>query len=200
VVSGVATGDEPQGVDRLLGEIRRWAADTRASEAAGARSRQRWLQRQAEEEKTLAAIALDLTERGETVVVKTTSGRAHRGALVGVAGDVWVLRSDPSGVTFVAADAVSSLRAQPGGDNRPTPVAAEARPAPLAASMAEMLSDLATERPRVRVVIQGEPEVVVGELRWVGVDVVTVAVAGDPPATVYVRLGSVSELSVLGSG
>ena len=71
---------------------------------------------------------------------------------------------------------------------------------PLAASMADMLTELAVEHPRVRVVVLGEPEAMVGQLRSVGVDVVTLRMAGEPPTTVYVRLGSVSELSVLGSG
>jgi hypothetical protein len=210
VVIGVATGDEPQGVDRLLGDLGRWAADARASEAASARSRDRWLRRQAAEEATLPGVALDLAERGHAVVLTTTAGRAHRGRLVAVARDVWVLRSDAfdgaggpdamAGTTFVAMDAIASLRAQPGGSGKPGPEAAGARPMPLAASMADILTELAVEHPRVRVVVTGEPEAMVGELRSVGVDVATLRVAGEPPTTVYVRLGSVSELSVLGSG
>ncbi|HEY3703324.1 MAG TPA: hypothetical protein VGL32_13765 [Acidimicrobiales bacterium] len=210
VVIAMTTGDESKGVDRLLGDLGRWAADARASDAASARSRERWLRRQAAEEATLPGVALDLAERGEPVVLKTTSGRAHRGRLVAVARDVWVLRSDASdgvprqdgiaGATFVATDAIASLRAQPGGSAKPTPEAAGARPVPLAASMADMLAELAVEHPRVRVLVLGEPEAMVGQLRSVGVDVATLWVAGEPPTTVYVRLGSVSELSVLGSG
>jgi hypothetical protein len=210
VVIGVTTGREPQGVDRLLGDLGRWAADARASDAANARSRERWLRRQAAEEATLPGVALDLTERGDAVVLKTTAGRAHRGRLVAVARDVWVLRSDASdggggpdgmaGTTFVATDAIASLRAQPGGSGKPAPEAAGARPVPLAASMVDILTELAVEQPRVRVLVQGEPEAIVGQLRSVGVDVATLRVAGEPPTAVYVRLGSVSELSVLGSG
>jgi hypothetical protein len=201
---------EPQGVDRTLGDLGRWAADARATDAASARSRERSLRRQATEEATLPGVALDLAERGEAVVLKTTSGRTHRGRLLAVARDVWVLRSDASdgmrgpggmaGATFVATDAIASVRAQPGGSDEPGPEAAGARPVPLTASMADMLTELAVEDPRVRVVVLGEPEAMVGELRSVGVDVVTLRLAGEPPATIYVRLGSVSELSVLGSG
>jgi hypothetical protein len=194
------TGDEEDGVEGLLGEIGRWAADARASEAAGSRSRQRWLRRQAEETTTLAGVALDLAERGAPVVLTTTSGQMHRGRLVAVAREVWVLRSDASTATFLAADAVASLRSLPGGGGRPTAEPSGARPAPLTASMVELLSDLAVEHPRVRIIVRGEPEAVVGQLRAVGVDVATLRVAGDPPVTVYVRLGSLSELSVLGSG
>ena len=195
---GVATDDH--GVERLLGDLGRWAADARASEAARARTRERWLRRQASEEATLPGVALDLAERGDPVVLTTTSGRAHRGRLVAVARDVWVLRSDATGVTFVATDAIASLRAQPGSGSRPAPEAAGARPAPLVATMAEMLADLAAEHPRVMVVIRGVPEAMVGQLRSVGADVATLRVTGEPPTTVYVRLGSLSELSVLGSG
>src|SRR5204863_961971 len=121
VVIAVATDDH--GVERLIGDLGRWAADSRASDAARARTRERWLRRQAAEEATLPGVALDLAERGDAVVLKTTSGRAHRGRLVAVARDVWVLRSDAShgsggedgmaGATFVATDAIASLRAQP---------------------------------------------------------------------------------------
>jgi hypothetical protein len=205
--------NEAEGVDGLLGEVGRWAADARATEAAGARTRERWLRRQAAEEATLAGVALDLTERGDAVVLTTTAGHAHRGRLVAVARDAWVLGSETSdgasgrgwmiGATFVATDAVASVRALPGGSAgsaRPPAEAAGARPVPLAASMADMLTELAVEHPRVRVVVLGEPEAMVGQLRSVGVDVATLKVAADPPATVYVRLGSVTELSVLGSG
>jgi hypothetical protein len=150
----------------------------------------------------MAGLALDLAERGGAVVLKTTSGRVHRGRLVAVARDVWVLRSDAAdaGTTFLATDAIASLRTQPGSARKPALEAGGTRPVPLAASLAEMLTDLAVEHPRVRIVVQGEPEAMVGQLRSVGVDVATVRMAGEPPTTVYVRLGSVSELSVLGSG
>jgi hypothetical protein len=196
----VATDDEPHGVDRLIGDVSRWAADARASDAARARSRQRWLRHQAEEESTLAGIALNIAEHGTGVVLETTSGRTHRGRLLGLARDVWVLRSRGSTVTFVAADAIAAFQAQPGGDDRSISEATGARPMPLAASMAEMLGDLAAERPRLRIVVRGRSDALTGQLRAVGMDVATLRLAGDPPTTVYVRLGSVSELSVFGSG
>jgi hypothetical protein len=200
VLIEVAPDDELHGVDRLIGDVSRWGADVRASDAARARSRQRWLRRQAEEESTLAGIALDLAERGTAVVLETTSGRTHRGRLLGLARDVWVLRSGGSSVTFVAADAIAAFQAQPRGDGPPPSEATGARPVPLAVSMAEMLGDLAAEQPRLRIVVHGRSDALTGQLRAVGMDVATLRLAGDPPTTVYVRLGSVSELSVLGSG
>ncbi len=158
----------------------------------------------------MAGLALDLAERGDAIVLTTTSGRTHRGRLVAVGRGVWVLGADrpggadrsagTAGTTFVATDAVATLRAQPAVGGRPAPEVVGARPVPLAASMADMLTELAAEHPRVRVVVLGEPEATIGELRSVGVDVATVRLPGEPPATTYVRLGSVSELSVLGSG
>ena len=98
------------------------------------------------------------------------------------------------------ADAIAAFQAQPRGDGTPISEATGARPVPLAASLAEMLGDLAAERPRLRIVVRGRSDALTGQLRAVGMDVATVRLAGDPPTTVYVRLDSVSEVSVLGSG
>jgi hypothetical protein len=151
-----------------------------------------------------------MVERGAVVVLRTTSGWTHRARLVAVARDFWMLEPEGScetngsialaGVTLVATEAVASLRAQPAEGAEPAMEESGGRSAPLAVSMAQALSDLAAERPRVRFVVSGEPEPIVGELRSVGVDVATLRVEGVAPTTVYVRLGSVTEVSVLGSG
>lgn len=197
-------------IDCLLGDLALWAADTRAADAADARSRERWLRRQAAEEATLSGVGLDLAEQDTAVVVRSTSGRAHHGRLVAVARDFWLLvphatsaaigSTRLTGATLVATEAIASLRAQPAETAECVREASGARPVPLAVAMAEVLADLATERPLVRAVVRGEPEAIVGELCSVGVDIVTMRVAGVAPITVYVRLGSVTELSVLGSG
>jgi hypothetical protein len=197
----VAIHDDRDALEALLGDLRRWTADARATDAAAARSRQRWLRHQAEEEATFAGLALDLAERERSVVLRTTSGRTHSGRLVAVGRDFCVLRAEKTRVTtFVASAAIASLRAQPGTSVGPRFEGAGARPVPLAATLAGVLADLAGERPLVRIGVLGELEALTGELRAVGADVATVRVASEPPATVYVRLGSVSELSVLGSG
>ena len=212
-LSSVSSGGPPgraERIDRLLGDLGQWAADSRAAEAAGARSRERWLRRQAAEEATASGIALDLAERQAAVVLRTTSGRAHQGRLAAVARDFWLLVPHASassfesigmtGVTLVATEAIASLRTQPADGAESLPEASGARGVPLAVSMAEVLTDLASDGPRVRIVVLGESEAIVGQLRSVGADVATIRVAGVPPTTVYVRLGSVTELSVLGSG
>jgi hypothetical protein len=105
-----------------------------------------------------------------------------------------------TGVTLVATEAIASLRTQPADGPEPLPEASGARGVSLAVSMAEVLTDLASDGLRVRVVVLGESEAIVGQLRSVGADVATIRVAGVSPTTVYVRLGSVTEVSVLGSG
>jgi hypothetical protein len=212
-LSSASSGGTPgpaERIDRLLRDLGQWAADSRAAEAAGARSRERWLRRQAAEEATASGIALDLAERQAAVVLRTTSGRAHQGRLAAVARDFWLLvpRASASscestgvtGVTLVATEAIASLRTQPADGAESLPEASGARGVPLAVSMAEVLTDLASDGPRVRIVVLGESEAIVGQLRSVGADVATIRMAGVPPTTVYVRLGSVTELSVLGSG
>ena len=42
--------------------------------------------------------------------------------------------------------------------------------------------------------------VLTGELRAAGEDILTMRVEADPPALIYVRLASVSEVSLFGSG
>ena len=101
---------------------------------------------------------------------------------------------------MVATEAIASLRTQPADGAESLPEASGARGVPLAVSMAEVLTDLASDGLRVRVVVLGESEAIVGQLRSVGADVAIIRVAGVSPTTVYVRLGSVTELSVLGSG
>jgi hypothetical protein len=104
-----------------------------------------------------------------------------------------------TGVTLVATEAIASLRTQPADGPESLPESG-ARGVPLAVSMAEVLTDLASEGLRVSVAVLGESEAIVGQLRSVGADVATIRVAGVSPTTVYVRLGSVTEVSVLGSG
>ncbi len=180
-----------------MAELRRWAGEARAVDAAKARSRQQWLRRQAAEEATFAGVALDLAEHSATVLLKTTAGRAHRGRLVGVARELAVLRTEGRGVTIIVPwVAVASLRAR---RDRPTPDPGP-RSLPLDLGLADVLSVVAGSRPRILVGFSQAQELVAGELQSVGTDVMTLRVDADPPATVYIRLASVTEVSLLGSG
>jgi len=188
--------DEP-GVDRLMDELRRWAGEASAVDAATSRSRQQWLRRQAAEEATLAGVALDLAEQSATVVLKTTAGRTHRGRLVGVARELAVLRTDGRALTIIVPwAAVASLRAR---RDRPSPEPGP-RSLPLDLGLADVLGVVAGSRSRVLVGFSQAQEMVIGELQSVGTDVITLRVDADPPVTVYVRLASVTEVSLLGSG
>jgi len=184
-------------VDALLADLRSVLAEAGVEEAVMARSRERWLRRQAEEEATMSSLLIDAVERGGPVVVRTVAGRSHHGRLTAVAADCCVLRTSAGTVTLLPLRAVTSLRHGPGRRHRE---AATSRRSPVAATFVGLLADLAGERPRVRLACDGNPDVLAGELRAAGADVLTLQQEADPPAIVYVRLASVTEVSLLGSG
>ena len=182
-------------VDVLLADLARWTAGARADDAARSRVRERWLRQQAQEEASFAGVALDLSEAGAGVAVRTTTGRTLHGCIATVAGDFCVLRHDAGAVTLVAFAAVASVRPDQGyraGD------AASERSAPVRARLADVLAGLAGERPRVRMILDGGGEALTGELRAVGSDVATLRLDGDAGGTVYLRIGSVGEVTLLG--
>ncbi len=182
------------------GDLERWAADARAREAAGARVRERWLRAQAEEEASLAGVLLALAERRETVVVTTAAGRRHRGVVTGVGVD-FVVVEVPAGVpTLIALAAVGDVRVAADGvgpASRAATTGNDAGGAALGVHLGDVLAQAAGQRPRVAV--RAGTASVVGELRAMGTDVLTVRTDGDARA-VYVPLASLSEVSFLASG
>ena len=188
-------GDEVSGDDEFLRSLDSLVADAVAESAARERSQERVLRDVAAAEATFLGVALDLAEGGVGVVVRCSSGRAHRGRVLAVGRDFLVLRDGVKPPVFLAAWAVSSLRPQPGW-SADSVEAAGARTAPLAVSLAALLGGLAGNRPRVQVVAAGE-EPVAGELRSAGADVLTVRLDGDRRLVTHVRLGAVSELVLL---
>jgi hypothetical protein len=186
-------------MDAELGDLERWAADARAREAAGARVRERWLRAQAEEEASLAGVLLSLAERRETVVLTTAAGRRHRGVVSGVGLDFAVLRAPAGATTLVALAALADVRMV---DERPGPKSAaatgdDAARGALGVRLADVLAQAAGQRPRVAV--QAGAASVVGDLRAVGSDMLTVRADGTG-GVVYVALASLSEISFLASG
>lgn len=182
-------------IEAFLADLARWTAESRASEAAGSRVRQRWLRQQATEEARFAGMLLDLAEQGAGVAVRTTAGRTLQGRIVAVAEDFCLVRQEVGPATLLTFGAVVAVRPEPGhraGD------ADSARVPPPALSLADVLTRLAPDRPRVRIVVEGGGEALAGELRSVGADVATVRLDGDPPATVYLQLASVREITLLG--
>ena len=182
-------------VDALLADLARWTADARAEDTARSRIRERWLRQQAAEDARFTGVALDLAERGTAVTVRTTTGRTMHGVIVTVARDFLVLRHHGGSVTFLASPAVATVRPEPG---HPGGEAASERGAPVDAGLADVLAGLSGDRPRVRMVVAGSGEAVTGQLRAVGADVATLRLDGQPPATMYVQLGSLCELTLLG--
>ncbi|HUP70879.1 MAG TPA: hypothetical protein VM142_13850 [Acidimicrobiales bacterium] len=184
------TGD----IEVFLADLARWTADSRASEAAGARVRERWLRQQAVEDARFAGMLVDLAEQGAGVSVRTTGGRTLQGRIATVAGDFCVVRHDGGMATLVSFRAVATVRPEPG--HRSGEADSARLPLP-ALDLAEVLARLAPERPRVRIIVEGGGEALAGELRSVGVDIATIRLDGDPPGTVYLQLDSVREVTLL---
>jgi len=196
-------GDRSAGgaVDRLLVDLARWMGDERAADAARSRTTERWLRQQVSDGARLAGVALDLAERRSPVVVRTQSGRVHRGALVAVATDFWVLATDAGHPCLLAATAVGSLRIAPDARGATwDPELTGDRGDVLDMRLADALAVIAGERPQVVIAVGDDREVLAGELRTVGVDVLILRQSGRPPAVVYVPLSSVTECSILASG
>jgi hypothetical protein len=177
---------------RVVGEVRQ--ADARRS-----RVRERNLRAAATAEATLLGVLLDLAEQNAPVLARTTSGRTVQGRVCVVARDAIVVESSGGVLTHVQLSHVASVRppaaraigwGEPAGD----------RSAPRDTSFANLLADLAAERPRVAVTVAGEGTVMRGELRAAGADILTVLLEGDPPGVAYVATRQVSELTVLASG
>jgi hypothetical protein len=194
VASGVvAARDDADDIDDFLRTLDTVVQDAVAAEAAGERSQERTLRSIAASEGTLVGLLVDLAERSVPVVVRLVSGRSHRGRVLAVARDAVVLRDGPKPPVVMALGAVASVRPQPSGADVE---ATGGRPAPLGVSLAALLAGFADARPRVQVVAGGD-EPVAGELRSVGVDVLTLRLDGDRGLAVHVALAAVHEVVLL---
>ena len=185
-----------------VGGLERWAADARAREAADARVRERWLRAQASEESSLAGVLLALAERRETVVLTTVSGRRHRGSVTGVGLDFLAIEVLAGTPTLLALAALGDVRVaedgvRPRSASRRATTGDHAGRGALGVRLGDVLAQAAGQRPRISV--QAGVASVVGELRAMGSDVLTVHADGDA-GSVYVGLASVSEVSFLASG
>jgi hypothetical protein len=175
-------------VDDLL----RLLDDARSEERGTARERERFLRQVAEEGASLGGTLLDLAERGSVVTVRTASGRSHHGVVRLVGVDFLVLGAAPGDV-WLRFVAVTTVRPHPGERHA---AATGDRPA-LDLRLVDALARIAPERPRLGVVT-ADGELVAGELRAMGADVVTLRLDGDPRSVCYVSADSIRE--VLRSG
>ena len=178
------------------GDLERWAAGARAREAADSRVRERWLRAQAEEDASMAGVLLALAERRETVVVATVAGRRYRGVVTGVGVDFVAIEAEGGTTTLLALSGLGDVRVAEGGP-RTTTTGEGSGPGELGVRMGDVLAQAAGQRPRI--LVHAGAASVVGDLRAVGRDVLTMQTDGAAGA-VYVGLASLSEVSFLASG
>jgi hypothetical protein len=172
-----------EGWDDLLAALAGWAASDRASVAAGARTRRRWLARQAAEAASLAGVLLDLAERQAWATIET-DGQGYQGQLVAATASLCVLRMASSEAALIALPAISAViteRTRPIGDRIP----------PLDLDLAGALAALAADRPFVRLDVSGGKRVA-GVLDSVGADLVVLHLDGQPPTTAVMPINAVS--------
>lgn len=184
-----AAGGVLGGTDALARSLERWAADAMVDEAARQRTRQRWLRIQAEEEATVLGTLVDLAERGRPLMLDVGDQRLQ-GVVVGIGADFLAMRSDRGQDVLVRTGAVEVVRAEPGeravvGD----------RAVLVEVTLGAVVGPLAAERPDV-VVRTRSGQVVRGELRSAGADVMRLRAAGDPPSPVWVPLAAIDLLVI----
>ena len=173
-------------------DLARWVDEARVIEAADARSRRQWLRRQLEAEATFRGVLVDLGQRRDTVTLTTTAGSTHAGTVEVVGADYVEVVGATSTVLVPLAgiETVGTAGRGPAGSGH--------RPSADAKRMADALGDLAADhRP---VVASTSRTTVEGRLLAVGQDLLTIAVTGASPATVYVSLSSLAAVGLLGSG
>jgi hypothetical protein len=176
--------DRLRGVDEFLELL----DDARADERRVARVGQRLARHVAEEGASLVGTLLDLAERGSTVTVRSAWGRAHTGTLALVAADFFVLRTG-QGDRWLARQGLTSVRPDPGEHH----LAASGDRSAADLLLVEALGRIAPDRPRLAFVLDGG-ELLAGELRAVGADVLTVRLDGGPGRIAYVSGGSLREV------
>jgi hypothetical protein len=171
-----------------MGELEELLADARADEAAAERQRRRRLQQLGEEEATLVGLLVDLAERGVEVSAETAASGVHRGVLRMVATDFCIIGTG-SGEVWITYRGLSSVRPHP----REQHVAATGTRPATDLSMAEALARVASDRSRIRLVTEGGQRLG-GELRSVGVDVLTIKLDGPAAGLAYVPVSSIRTL------
>ena len=165
-----------------------WLSGLRTAEAAGTRRRTRWTAEQLAESATLTGLLVDLAEQRCEIVVVTAAGRrtlvlrcVGLDFCAGVDRDRWVL---------IPLAAVAAVRTPSSLDR-----AGSDRPPALDATLAEALTDLLDDRPRLTVTL-ASGEQAAGELRAVGADVVTLRGDETPPRWAHIALARVADIIV----
>ena len=186
-----AAGGVLGGTDELARSLERWAAEAMVDEAARQRTRQRWLRLQAEEEASLLGALVDLAERGRPRGARRAATSACGARSSAIGADFLAVRSDRGQDVLVRTGAVDVVPGRAGRARRGRRSGRARRGHPRCAS----LGPLAAERPEV-VVRTRAGQVVRGELRSAGTDVVRLRADGDPPSPVWVPLAAIDLLVV----
>jgi hypothetical protein len=172
-------------------DLDRDLAEARAAAAADQRRRVRRARQILEEGATFAMLLATLCHRDADVLIDTVTGGHHVCRIERVSSDV-VVASTTSGATGVIRHgAIAAVRAIGHGAELVTGEAAdELAPRPI--TMAEILTELSNRRATATIGA-GASESFTGEIRSVGVDIVTL-MPRNGGAAVYVRLDSVSDV------
>ena len=142
---------------------------------------------------SLTTMLAGLADRRASVAVHTSGGRTHRGELFGVGVDFVALRAPGGPPRLVALHAIATI--EPSRDD--SGEAAGARHVDVTTKLVEVLAAGGADRRRVQVAMGRE--LLTADLEAVGTDFVTLR-RDDPPALLYLPLGSLSEVSLLESG
>jgi hypothetical protein len=175
----------------LTARLDAWLADARVEGSADARARERWLHAAAEGDATFGGVLLDLAERRTDIAVSTSGRRRHHGRVEVIGTDFLSLRAPAGPEVLLALSTITAVRTVPRAD----PSVGE-RLVTTELRLAEVLSELAVERARVLLVPLNGTDIVAGELRAVGRDVVTVRTDGDAPAITYMPLRAIAEVTL----
>ena len=168
--------------------LQRLLDETRVDAGRDSRRRRRVLQALAEETATLHGALVDLAERQSNLVVRTVAGHTHRGQLR-VVGDDFIVLTTGGTETWLPVDALELLR--PALTERNAPATGDRSSVDL--RLAEALGRVAPDRPDVSVQT-ASGESMLGTMRAVGADVLSLELDGPERQVCYVRLASVLSL------
>lgn len=177
--------------------LRRELDEAGATEAAGARTRERWLRQRAVESARLSGVLRTAAELEAEVVVRTTAGNSRRGRVAVLGTGICGLVTTDGSEVFVRLDAITTVRLD---RTLLAPDAADDRPATDDLLLGEVLAQEVGHAPSVALICAGDPEPVVGRLRSVGEDVAVVEPPHARRELVYVALASLTEVVFLASG
>ncbi len=175
----------------LAARLDEWLADARVEGSADARAREHWLRAAADADATLAGVLLDLGERDASVAITTIEGRRMLGTVEVVGADFVAVRTDAGQEALLPIGALAWVRTAPSLD-----AATGDRVATTGLRLADVLSEVAADRGRVRLVLRDGADVVAGELRSVGQDVLLVRIDSATGGTGYVPLAAVVEVGL----